>query len=84
MKDNKGLSRKVIIGTFIRLRSSGADGNMVRVVCNELGYTIDKNGSNDFVRRVLKEYLGESRAALNAPSYGTDGRATSIRVVYSS
>ena len=49
-------SRRTIIRSYLRLREI-AHENIVREIAQELGYTLDKNNSNEFVRRVIREFL---------------------------
>ena len=53
------LSRRVIIREYqtILLHPPSENPAVVRIIAERLGYTIDKNRSNDFVRRVIREYL---------------------------
>lgn len=54
-----GDKRRRIIRSYIKthpdLRICSSE--IVRKVSLDVGYTIDKNKSNDFVRRVIKEYI---------------------------
>lgn len=52
------LSRRMIQIELQRLRDEPDDSHsLVYTVAVRLGYTIDKNGSNDFVRRVIRDIL---------------------------
>lgn len=54
-----GPSRRRIVIEFQRLRERGnnVEKTVVYQIASNLGYSIDRNFSNDFVRRVLKDYL---------------------------
>ena len=53
-------SRMRIIKEYLKLRGNvERDTNIIRLIAKNLGYTVDKNRSNDFVRRVLKEFFEE-------------------------
>lgn len=52
-------SRREIILAFyaVRRRHAVAGSELVRQISRRLGRVIDKNGSNDHVRRIVKEYV---------------------------
>jgi uncharacterized glyoxalase superfamily metalloenzyme YdcJ len=57
------LTRRLIQQEYLRLKASGeiARVNVVRTVAVRVGYPLDVNRSNEWVRRVLKDfgYLSE-------------------------
>jgi hypothetical protein len=55
-------SRKAIINTYVLFRAEpNHDDSLIRRIAKLLGYTIDKNGSNDYVRRVIRKYSLEKK-----------------------
>lgn len=48
--------RDEIIGLYLKIKDD-KHVNHVRFIARTMGYSIDKNGSNDFVRRVIKSLL---------------------------
>lgn len=51
--------RKEIIKTYVKLRLQRHDGNdtMVRRIAKEIGgYKMDKNNSNSFIARVIRDF----------------------------
>jgi hypothetical protein len=74
MKLNKkpSVSRRLIIEKFEQLRRSPLPNHSIIVtIAMTFGYSIDKNGTNDFVRRVINDHIDESRKAKQQQSHTT-------------
>lgn len=61
-------SRLSIVRAFVALRADPqrVAHSIVFTIARDLGYTIDRNNSNDFVRRVIRDYLADL-ASRNIP-----------------
>lgn len=55
-------SRRGIVREYMRIRMSGERvDNIARSVSQGLGYSIDRNGTNTFVRSVISEFVAYAR-----------------------
>jgi hypothetical protein len=50
------LTRRLITGEYERLKISGFDGHYVRELCDRFGYTVDCNGSNSWIKQVIRDH----------------------------
>lgn len=51
--------RRVIITKYVYLKKYGKGGtafSLTKRIAKKLGYTLDKNNSNSFIMRVIREY----------------------------
>lgn len=53
--------RKQIVYAYERLRFRPGGGTLVRRISQELRYTLDKNRSNSFVAKVVREYVSKRK-----------------------
>ena len=64
------ITRRIIIGLYIQFRNiPEIDQDIVRRICETLGYELNNNGTNTYVRRTIREFLEspESRIILGNP-----------------
>lgn len=69
-----GLTRKIIVKEYITIRDTEHD-NIVRSIATNLGYKLDKNNSNEFIRRVLKDFFSQYSEDERARCGGTSCKA---------
>lgn len=74
-------SRKRIVKEYLKLRSAHMflDVPIVKAVAMNLDYRIDKNGSNDFVRRVLRQFLSDVSSTGPALARGTSSTTIQLQ-----
>lgn len=53
------LTKRLIIGEYVRLKNSDFKGYYVRELANRFGYNVNKNGTNTWIQKIVKEFEGE-------------------------
>lgn len=53
------LTKRLITGEYVRMKSSGFEGHFVRELSKRFGYTINKNGTNTWIQDIIDEFERE-------------------------